>query len=366
MPLISYAQNLEDVLLMRALAQVDRGTYVDVGAGDPVVDSVTKAFYDRGWSGLNVEPNPVALERLLAERTRDVNLGVAIGAEAGTVALAVVSGYEELSTTDPDTVARYRADGRVISETEVPVRTLGEILDDQSYRDIHFLKLDLEGGEGVALAGVDLKRHRPWIIVAESVVFGVDADGRPDWEPALLKAGYHHVWFDGLNEFYVADEHAELDASFGVPVNVRDDFVVGSEELGESVLGKVAERLGLEPHADAKEILERLDALAHDRVAFEHRLVEANEGIDQAAGDLQALADELGAARVELDVTWQRSFERERWIAAQAAEIQRLRGDRAAADDVLRGLYASGSWRYSLPLRVIRRPAPYIRKLLGR
>ncbi len=147
---------------------------------------------------------------------------------------------------------------------------------------------------------------------------------------------------------------------------MRDDYVIGAAELGDAVLGKVAERLGLEPHAEAHEVLERLDALAHDRAAFELRLDEATENVDQAVEDLQALADELAAARVELDVSWQRSFERERWIAAQAAEIQRLRGARAAADEALRGVFASGSWRYSLPLRVIRRPAPYVRKLLGR
>ena len=50
--MISYAQNAEDVVLMRAFADVEKGFYVDVGAWDPVADSVTKAFYDIGWSGL--------------------------------------------------------------------------------------------------------------------------------------------------------------------------------------------------------------------------------------------------------------------------------------------------------------------------
>lgn len=366
MPLISYAQNLEDVLLQRVFAGVKRGTYVDVGAGDPVIDSVTKAFYDRKWSGLNIEPNPSALARLEAARPKDVNLGCAVGAESGTVTFYTVTGFEELSTTDAATVAEYRKAGRNVTEASVEMRTLSELLEEQDLEPIHFLKLDLEGGEGPAIAGLDLIVHRPWVIVAESVAFGRESEGRPDWEAGLLAAGYHHVWFDGLNEFYVADEHAELDERFGVPISVRDDYVRATETRGESTVELVAQRLGLDAHAASHEILERLEALAHDRVQFEHRLDEATEGMDQAADDLQAVTDELAAARVELDVTWQRSFERERWIAAQAAEIQRLRGDRAAADDVLRGLYASGSWRYSLPLRVIRRPAPYIRKLLGR
>ena len=44
MPFVSYAQNLEYVMLKRALADVGRGFYVDLGAADPDEYSVTKAF----------------------------------------------------------------------------------------------------------------------------------------------------------------------------------------------------------------------------------------------------------------------------------------------------------------------------------
>ena len=56
MTFISYAQNFEDIRLWRALKFFENGFYIDVGANDPTHDSVTKAFYDRGWSGINVEP----------------------------------------------------------------------------------------------------------------------------------------------------------------------------------------------------------------------------------------------------------------------------------------------------------------------
>ena len=83
-PFVSYAQNQEDVVLARALRPDDRGGFwVDVGAGDPVVDSVTAAFAERGWRGVNVEPLPFEHERLCAERPADTNLRVALGATAG-------------------------------------------------------------------------------------------------------------------------------------------------------------------------------------------------------------------------------------------------------------------------------------------
>ena len=64
MTFVSYAQNFEDVMLWRALREVTHGFYIDVGAADPDSDSVTRAFYDRGWSGINVEPVAGAMRLL--------------------------------------------------------------------------------------------------------------------------------------------------------------------------------------------------------------------------------------------------------------------------------------------------------------
>ena len=50
-PMISYAQNLEDVVLDRAL-RASAGFYVDVGAASPSTASVTRHFYELGWSGI--------------------------------------------------------------------------------------------------------------------------------------------------------------------------------------------------------------------------------------------------------------------------------------------------------------------------
>ena len=54
MSIVSYAQNFEDVMLWRALGKVENGFYIDIGAQHPVIDSVSKAFYDNGWRGIHV------------------------------------------------------------------------------------------------------------------------------------------------------------------------------------------------------------------------------------------------------------------------------------------------------------------------
>lgn len=185
---ISYASNFEDVLLWRALGQIENGFYVDVGAVDPVDHSVTKVFYDAGWHGINVGPSPVAHRALAQHRPRDVNLAVAF-------------------------------------EVEAAVTTLACICREHVHADIHFLNVDVEGNEREVLGGMEFTRWRPWVVVVRAA-----RPGRPDatheaWEEPVTRSGYRFALFDGVNRFYVADEHPELLPAFVAPPNVLDDFV---------------------------------------------------------------------------------------------------------------------------------------------
>ena len=71
MTFISYSQNFEDVMLWRALKHIKNGFYIDVGANHPEEDSVTKSFYENGWSGINIEPEKEFYELLEEGRESD-------------------------------------------------------------------------------------------------------------------------------------------------------------------------------------------------------------------------------------------------------------------------------------------------------
>src|SRR3954466_844705 len=87
-PLVSYAQNGEDVVLTRALGHLDSGRYIEVGANAPTNESVTRVFYNRGWSGITIEPMHAYAEQRRAERPRDILIEAAISSDpAGTLVL---------------------------------------------------------------------------------------------------------------------------------------------------------------------------------------------------------------------------------------------------------------------------------------
>lgn len=222
--MISYAQNFEDVMLARAFAGRDTGFYVDVGAADPVNLSVTKWFYDLGWSGLNIEPNAHLFERLVADRPRDINLNCGVGAVASEAQFLELD-VGELSSFDPRVKQTADSRGTAGATRTVSVVPLTELLAQHcDGRAIDFLKIDVEGWELEVLKGLDLHRFRPAIILAEATLPQTRVESHGEWEPLLLAADYSFVYFDGVNRFYLANEHAGLKVHFAVPPNVFDEF----------------------------------------------------------------------------------------------------------------------------------------------
>ena len=237
---VSYAQNLEDVMLWRALhGAVDGpGFYIDVGASHPTNLSVTRAFYDRGWRGLNIEPLPEMAAALAQARPRDVVVQAACGAAAGRAVFHRVEHMAQtgLSTLDAGEAARHAGRGARVQELDVPVATLAELCRQHVRGDVHFLKIDAEGAEAEVLAGADLGAVRPWIVLVEATRPATDEAPDLAWEPALLDAGYRFVWFDGLNRFYLAHAHADLARHFELPPNVFDAYQVHDFPLQEHLV----------------------------------------------------------------------------------------------------------------------------------
>ena len=75
---ISYSDFKEDLLISKILGS-NIGSYVDIGAGHPIIGSNTYYFYKQGWQGITVEP--IRFHSLLHRiaRKRDTNIHKLIG-----------------------------------------------------------------------------------------------------------------------------------------------------------------------------------------------------------------------------------------------------------------------------------------------
>ena len=227
---ISYAQNLEDLMLWRALKTIQNGFYIDVGAWHPETDSITKWFYDCGWSGINIEPDDYMFTQLVKARNRDVNLKLVLSETAGYESLFQVGEATGLSTLCVDIMQIHKTSGYSIVENQVPSATLSSICNEYAPAEVHFLKIDVEGAEYSVLRGADFERFRPWIVLIEATVPLSLIPSFANWEPILLNSNYEYVYTDGINRFYISCEKSnELRYAFRFPPNVFDDYVRANE-----------------------------------------------------------------------------------------------------------------------------------------
>ena len=347
MTFISYAQNYEDVMLRRALKDVDKGFYIDVGANDPVVDSVTKAFYDAGWRGINIEPVSEWFEKLQQDRPDDTNLQLAVGARKGKINFYEVSGTG-LSTSNKSIAKQHAQEqGFESKRKKVPVVRLTTICEQYSHSDIHFLKIDVEGAEKSVLQGFDLKKFRPWIIMVESTLPGTQIEKHEGWEPILLAADYEYIKFDGLNRIYVAKEHKKITNSLIAPPNVFDGFVLSGTGSSSFHVGIAQIRASLQETKQQRQQLEKqvqslqVEAGQHDEKLREKEtkqqelllsMVEKETRLQEAATTLTnnkkeidklqaSLADRTAQQQV-LETTLQETKQQRQQLETQLQTVQ--------------------------------------------
>jgi FkbM family methyltransferase len=207
LPPLSYAQRFEDFHLWRALGDVPNGFYIDIGGGHPVYDNVSFAFYLAGWRGITVEPNPALAALGRAVRRRDHLYEGLCGAKAGEATLYLQREFHGLSTTIAEHAqAAEKEVNRSAEAVTLPMTTLATLCEQHAPAHFEFLKVDVEGAEADVLHGADFSRFRPKIIVVEAIKPLTLAPAWDEWEPLLAGHGYHYVWDDELNRYYVAHE----------------------------------------------------------------------------------------------------------------------------------------------------------------
>jgi FkbM family methyltransferase len=315
---VSYAQNFEDLMLWRALRDVPQGFYIDIGAADPDLDSVTRAFYERGWRGINVEPEPAYFAALVTARPRDINLQCLVGAAPGEAKMYGFPGTG-LSTTDAETAARHAEAGFSMTTAVLTVRTLAEICRQHAVDNVHFLKIDVEGAEQDVLRGADFRAIRPWIMLIEATRPGSEQETWLAWEPLVTKADYRFAWFDGLNRFYIAAERWDaLRHAFRTPPNVFDQWVhAGGRQQAYLVANQRAVKVAVDDAAAARAAAAKVQA------------------------ELEAARMSLVAARAELNVDKVK-------LQRELIEANTIR---ANTELQLNAVLRSTSWRLTAPLR---------------
>ncbi|WP_217573730.1 FkbM family methyltransferase [Mesorhizobium sp. GbtcB19] len=345
MPITCYAQNFEDVILWRALKHVEHGFYIDIGAQDPVVDSVSLAFYERGWRGVHVEPSANYAEKLRSARSDEEVIQSAIALEAGEIAFFEIADTG-MSTGDEEIAKQHQNNGFKVSRISVFAQPLSAILSLHADRDIHWMKIDVEGMEHQVIKSWLPSGARPWIVVVESTKPNSQEQNHETWEQELLDLGYDFVYFDGLNRFYLSISHSELKSQFDVGPNYFDWFAA-------STTSWLSRNINVEISALREQLADesKNKAAAQERLAEQERL--------RAALELRLAEEQMARSSLATQAENTRAA-----LEARLGELEaRLGGEeraRQALESQLGSIYTSTSWRITEPIRILVRAARWL------
>lgn len=161
-----FSQTGEDILINGVLGNQEKGFYVDVGAYDPIKFSNTYGFYMRGWSGINIDPNPKSIAKFNHARPDDINLNIGISDKPEEL---TYYNFKEsaFNTFSKKLVDSYKTSP--ISTTKIKVHRLDEVLSAHIWplQKIDLMTIDTEGYDLNVLKSNDWQKYRPKVIAVE-------------------------------------------------------------------------------------------------------------------------------------------------------------------------------------------------------
>ena len=166
----SYSQEGEDLILAKIFNAKNKGFYVDVGAHHPYRYSNTYLLHKKGWTGINIDPNPNTKKIFDNARPNDTNLQLAIAKSNSNKTLYIFEDFA-LNTLNKTQAQKVIKSGQsiLIKKTKINTKKLSEILNKNSKNQIDLLNIDAEGLEMEVLNSNNWQKFKPKVIVIENL-----------------------------------------------------------------------------------------------------------------------------------------------------------------------------------------------------
>lgn len=172
---LSYSQYGEDLLMMSAihLQKIENPTYLDIGANDPVKGNNTYYFYQRGFYGVLIEPNPLLHKKLVKMRPKDVSLNIGVGDKQETRTYYLFpEQHNALNTFSEEEKNEITKNGiPVVRSVELLMRDINSIIREHFSTPPSIISIDVEGLDEAILRTLDFERYAPQIICVETISF---------------------------------------------------------------------------------------------------------------------------------------------------------------------------------------------------
>ena len=199
---VSYSDFSED-LILESIFEGLTGSYVDVGAGHPVIGSNSYLFYKKGWNGITIEP--IKLHSILhrLKRGRDHQINKLIGESKEKVRFYEFNPtqYSTNSQTQyKDMIARGMKERRTYYLDSISINDVLSKVKNKEY----FLTIDCEGYDYEILTMINWNRiYKPKAIVFEKISNPIQAK---EIHKLLSLQSYNLTKKTNINNIYLLSE----------------------------------------------------------------------------------------------------------------------------------------------------------------
>lgn len=181
----SYSQSGEDLIIeyLFNILKINKPTYLDIGAYQPIKLSNTYLFYKKGGGGVCIEPDPNLCKKFQKKRKHDVCLNIGIGFNEKDKADFYVMTSQTLNTFSREDAEKLEASGtqKIQKIHKIDLRPVGWVTN-RYFKESppNLVSVDTEGMELEILKSWDFERCRPEVFCIETLSYEEAGDGKKD------------------------------------------------------------------------------------------------------------------------------------------------------------------------------------------
>ena len=163
----------EDKFILDLFDKDYRGKYLDLGCYHPTRHSNTHILYQSGWTGINIDLNPLTIELFNFMRPKDFNYNIGISNSEEEKELYFINEFNTQNTLDKNQLNflknHHNIKDREILKTKLKTKKLETILLDNNFHNIDFFNIDIEGHELEVIETINFDKFKFKYICIEMI-----------------------------------------------------------------------------------------------------------------------------------------------------------------------------------------------------
>ena len=163
----------EDEYITSLFEKNFKGKFLDVGCYHPTRHNNTYLMYKKGWSGVNIDLNPLTIELFNFMRPKDININIGISDSDSEKTLHFIDELNTQNTLNENQLNflknHHNIKDHEIIKKKIKTKNLNKILDEHKFYNIDFMNLDIEGHELQVLKTIDFNKTRIKFLCVEMI-----------------------------------------------------------------------------------------------------------------------------------------------------------------------------------------------------